>query len=224
MNANVMILSSRVVAVNREMEPLVEGAGAGAGAVLSLDVMYLCDNTVEKGVLLGRVKMADDVPSAAPFLLAMQDLLNRVAELTPNRSDLHSELTASVDFDLWMQMLSHEAMTARDVGVIFAQLFGCISKLQAPVRAEPFSAWTSEYLRLISSCGSFGTVIPLLPIAFEFAGAAVDEIRRDVSKHPPSLPPCFSTYLYSIIIFMSPSLRCCLRNSMHALSIHSSVS
>lgn len=203
MNVNVMILSSRVVAVNRE--PVVEGAGA----VLSLDVIYLCDNTVEKGVLLGRVKMADDVPSPAPFLLAMQDILNRVAELTPNRSDLHSELTAFVDFDLWMQMLSHEAMTARDVGVIFVQLFGCISKLQAPVRAEPFTAWTNEYLRLISSCGSFGTVIPLLPIAFEFAGAAVDEIRRDVSKYPPSLLlACFSTYTPSIITFMTPLSRC----------------
>ena len=176
--------------------------------------MYLCDNTVEKGVLLGRVKMADDVPSPAPFLLAMQDILNRVAELTPNRSDLHSELTASVDFDLWMQMLSHEAMTARDVGVIFAQLFGCISKLQAPVRAEPFSAWTSEYLRLISSCGSFGTVIPLLPIAFEFAGAAVDEIRRDVSKHPLSLLVSQLTYILSSflcrLLYVAVSITACM--------------
>ena len=176
MNVNVLILSSRVIALNRE--PQIEGTGV----ILSLDVMYLCDNTVEKGVPLGRVKMANDIPSPAPFLLALQDILNRVAGLTPNRSDLHSELTASVDFDLWMQMLSHEAMTSRDVGGIFAHLFGCIAKLQAPVRAEPFAAWTREYLRLISSCRNFGTVIPLLPIAFEFAGAAVDEIRRDVSN------------------------------------------
>ena len=80
MNASMMILSSRVIAVNREA--LIEGS-SGTGAILSLDVMYLCDNTVEKGVLLGRVKMVNDVPSPAPFLLALQDILNRVAGLTP---------------------------------------------------------------------------------------------------------------------------------------------
>jgi hypothetical protein len=215
MNASMMILSSRVIAVNREA--LIEGS-SGTGAILSLDVMYLCDNTVEKGVLLGRVKMANDVPSPAPFLLALQDILNRVAGLTPNRSDLHSELTASVDFDLWMQMLSHGAMTPRDVGGIFAHLFGCISKLQAPVRAEPFAAWTNEYLRLISSCRSFDTVIPLLPIAFEFAGAAVDEIRRDVSIFLTQLKFCHPLPYSTSTSLM---LRCC---PISTFFLHQSVS
>jgi hypothetical protein len=166
-----MILSAKVITVLRDND----------GTVLSLDVEYICDNTIERGVMLGRVKVSGDAPSPTPFLLALQETLNRIGGLTPNRADLHAELTASVDFQLWMQMLSHQAMTARDVSSIFAHVFSCISKLQAPVRSEPFTEWTSEYLRLIASASSFEAAIPLLPLVFEFAGAAIDEIRRDVS-------------------------------------------
>jgi hypothetical protein len=149
-----MILSAKVITVLRDND----------GTVLSLDVEYICDNTIERGVMLGRVKVSGDAPSPTPFLLALQETLNRIGGLTPNRADLHAELTASVDFQLWMQMLSHQAMTARDVSSIFAHVFSC-----------------SEYLRLIASASSFEAAIPLLPLVFEFAGAAIDEIRRDVS-------------------------------------------
>ena len=169
-----MILSARVIAVHRDSD-------STGGSVGSVDVEYICDSTVERGVMLGRVKVSGDAPSPTPFLLALQEILNRIGGLTPNRADLHAELTASVDFQLWMQMLSHQAMTARDISAIFAHVFSCISKLQAPVRSEPFAEWTSEYLRLIASSSTFEAVIPLLPLVFEFAGAAIDEIRRDVS-------------------------------------------
>ena len=171
-----MILSARVIAVHRDSD-------STGGSVGSVDVEYICDSTVERGVMLGRVKVSGDAPSPTPFLLALQEILNRIGGLTPNRADLHAELTASVDFQLWMQMLSHQAMTARDVSAIFAHVFSCISKLQAPVRSEPFAEWTSEYLRLIASSSTFEAVIPLLPLVFEFAGAAIDEIRRDVSHY-----------------------------------------
>lgn len=190
-----MILSAKVIAVIRDSQdegsPAMQGQG---GSVLSLDVEYICDNTIERGVMLGRVKVAGDAPSPTPFLLALQDTLNRIAGLTPNRADLHAELSASVDFQLWMQMLSHQAMTARDVSAIFAHVFSCISKLQAPVRSEPFAEWTSEYLRLISSSSSFEALIPLLPLVFEFAGAAIDEIRRDVSPPPRLTSPRITSH------------------------------
>lgn len=171
MGDTTMILSARVVATHRESEVL-----------MTMDVEYLCDKVLEKGVPLGRVKTSSDMPSPTPFLLALQDSFNRIAALTPNRADLHAELTASVDFQLWMQMLTHGAMTVSDVTAIVMHLFSCITKLQAPARSEDFTAWTSAYNRLLSSSSDFESIIPLLPLVFEFVGAAIEEIKRDVSS------------------------------------------
>ena len=181
-----MVLSSRVLAVNHEASTSASECESDSSKersdVISLDVECLCDGVVEKAVPLARVKISTDPPVPTPFLLSLQDTLNRIAGLTPHRADLHSELTAAVDFPLWMQMMTHSAMTSRDISMIFTHVFSCIIKLQAPIRSEPFVQWTNEYLRLISACSTFESTVPLLPLLFEFTNSCIDEIRRDVSR------------------------------------------
>ena len=179
-----MVLSSRVLAVNREESAFIPsdtGGGQRKGRILSINVECLSDSTIEKIVPLNRVKISTDPPEPTPFLLALQDTLNRVAGLTPHRSDLHAELSAAVDFPMWMQMIVHSAMTVSDVSRIFSHIFACISKLQAPIRSESFTQWTNDYLRLISASSSFESLVPLLPLVFEFTSSCIDEIKRDVS-------------------------------------------
>ena len=176
-----MVLSARVIAVHHGSPTTADPKVLGRESIHSIDVEYLSDCTIEKNVPLKRVKFSTDPPAPTPFLMALQDTLNRVAGLTPHRADLHSELSAAVDFPMWMQMIVHSAMTVTDVSRIFSHIFACISKLQAPIRSESFNRWTNEYLRLISASSLFESSIPLLPLLFEFTSSCIDEIKRDVS-------------------------------------------
>jgi len=188
-----MVLSSRVLIVHYQDVDSNHNFSNGRG-ICAVDLECLCDGSIEKNVALTRIKRSTDPPHCTPFLLCLQDTYTRLARLTPNRGDIHSDLLAAADFPLWSQMITNQAMTPKDIIKIFSHLFANISNLQAPVRTESFVQWTNDYLRLLSACSTFQSAVPLLPLFFEFTSSCVDEILRDMANfHVTTLIPSMKT-------------------------------
>ena len=188
---NGTILSSKVLSLTYNVD----------GDVITMDVECVCDGSTDRRVPLNRVKINTDPPVPTPFLLSLQDIMNRVAALTPSRADLHQILSQAIDFPMWTQMISNSALTPTDIHRTFSYIFSCIVSLMAPIRLESFNQWTSTYLRLISACSTFDSMVPLLPLMFEFTCACVDEIKRDVSRQLLS-PILIANYYRRFLLFL----------------------
>lgn len=75
----------------------------------------------------------------------LTELVEAIANLTPRRSDLHSELRAEIDVDLIVQMVRHQCLDGaefyRTTGAVVRRVAGLI----APARSPPLMAWYEEW-------------------------------------------------------------------------------
>lgn len=149
-----------------------------------MDVSYRCDGSEESNVPLSRIVLLNDKIQAIPLLTSLRDLCIRIASLTPRQASVVSaELERAMDFALLEQMLSHNALNAKDLLEKCVYLLNRISELQAPVKAEKAAAWTGSFLRWSQLHeDAFDEFIFGLPSFFEFCSLCIDEIKGDTAN------------------------------------------
>ena len=173
------------------------------------DIEYTCDHTLENSVISSRIVLKNTVISdPTPLLLALQDLGNQIASLTPNRSDIQQEIHSTIDIPLLSQMIVNRALDpVSDLLPILQYFQRSLQALQAPSRTSISDAWirdltesfykvettstsptTTAAVVAVPSSGqrrgrSLDEVAPLLPLFFERATAVIEEIQRDMANY-----------------------------------------
>jgi hypothetical protein len=173
----------RIIPVTCEGRTLTARVDGVVYVESSCTLTYLVDGVQEKGVPFSRFKT--DTTPAEPGLLvqALTDLANQVASLTPTRVDIKERLLGSIDVGLISQMVTHNALGAKDllsegpISVFIEALGGLLE----PSRAALFAQWRdSLYAR--STEGTFDEmVVPLLPHLFEVCTSLVEEVKREMA-------------------------------------------
>jgi hypothetical protein len=150
-----------------------------------------------------------------------------------------SSLVQSLDFELLAQMIAHGTMGGNDFVEVFQKVFSVIESLQAPARLEAFHAWRDHYLTALATSNGTNSgsssrresILPLVPKFFEFAGACIDQIQRDVSTIPNSnctdtkpntqtnaqMPSIFTRISYLFLLFLLLLLLLFFRHPMCVL-------
>jgi hypothetical protein len=176
----------------------VEGVNAEEG---TLDVVYLMDGVKERRPL-GDFRLKNDPLDYEPLLALLEDVREKLTELTPRRKDLAAELQAHLDTQLLGQMARQGLLDAVTIRGLLAFVVERLVALQAPIRAAETGAWFSgievqaqEALRVgVGGQGGSGKPTPafvaLLPRVFQTIFERIDETRRDIANaHVQMLRP-----------------------------------
>jgi hypothetical protein len=84
---------------------------------------YEGDGQLERGVDPSRLRLRSDNPDFEPFLSLVEELREKLIELTPNRTDMASDLRGRLDVDLLRQVLAN-AHTVGDAIAAMAEVLG----------------------------------------------------------------------------------------------------
>lgn len=94
------------------------------------------DGSVEDNVSVNRVVLNTRPRDPTLLISSLRDLADQIAQLTPSRADIKSELITAVDKDLLSQMITNDAMDPyKDLLPLLQYLQRSILSLQAPRRA-----------------------------------------------------------------------------------------
>ncbi len=159
-----------------------------------VDVVYLTDGTRERRPLRD-LRKAGDPLDFAPLLALLDDVREKLGELTPKRADLAAELRAHLDTELLGQMARRGVLEATSVQAALAFAVGRLTQLQAPARAAETAAWFAQMdAQAEAALASAESVdgkkkqvmgpqfVALLPELFRTIFERIDETRRDVAN------------------------------------------
>jgi len=176
------LFAARVEAVNAE-----EG---------TLDVVYLMDGVRERRPL-GDFRLKSDPLDFEPLLALLEDVREKLTELTPRRKDLAAELQAHLDTQLLGQLARQGLLDAATIRGLLTFVVERLVALQAPLRAAETGAWFSGIQMQAQAAmreGEGGQPTPafvaLLPRVFQTIFERIDETRRDIANaHVQMLRP-----------------------------------
>ena len=83
-------------------------------------------------------------PAIDMVLSGLASCREAIASLVPNRADLHADMRARVDLDLFRQMLQQRAFSHGDWIALLRYIAGLVGEFEAPARAEGTQAWLAE--------------------------------------------------------------------------------
>ena len=152
-----------------------------------VDVVYLGDGMRERRPL-AELRRKGDPLDWEPLLALIDEVREKLAELTPKRADLAAELRAHLDTALLGQMARQGVLDGKGVRAALAFAVGRLTQLQAPARAAETAAWFGEMdaraeAALGESGGKIGPAfVALLPALFKAVFKRVDETKRDVAN------------------------------------------
>ncbi len=172
----------------------------------TLDVAYVMDGMKERRPVAD-VRLKADPLDYEPLLALLDDVREKLADLTPKRKDLAAELQAKLDKQFLGQMARQGLLDAPTIHRLLTFVVQRLMALQAPLRAAETGAWFSGMEAQVqaaitslepgsssssSSCSS--TLSPafvrLLPVAFQTVFERIDETRRDIANaHVEMLRP-----------------------------------
>lgn len=160
-----------------------------------MDVIYLGDGMRERRPL-SELRRKGDPLDWEPLLALIDEVREKLTELTPKRADLAAELRAHLDTALLGQMARQGVLDGMSVRAALAFAVGRLTQLQAPARAAETAAWFGEMdaraeAALAESGGKIGPAfVALLPALFKAVFERVDETKRDVANaHVDMLRP-----------------------------------
>lgn len=181
------LFAARVEAVNKENG--------------TLDVVYLMDGVKEQRPL-GDFRLKSDPLDYEPLLALLEDVREKLIELTPRRKDLAAELQAHLDIQLLGQMARQGLLDAVTIHGLLAFVLERLMALQAPLRAAETRAWFSEIEVQAQAAMSEGkngqggstkptpAFVALLPRVFKTIFERINETRRDIANaHVEMLRP-----------------------------------
>jgi hypothetical protein len=165
----------------------VHPAGPFGREEAMVDVTYLTDGMRERRPLKDLRRRGDPL-DYEPLLALLDDVRDRLAELTPKRADLAAELRAHLDTELLGQMARQGVLTAGSIRAALAFAVGRLTQLQAPARAAETAAWFAQMDGQVEAAlGESGGAmalgfVALLPQLFKAVFDRVDETKRDVAN------------------------------------------
>lgn len=106
----------------------------------TVDVTYVLDGHKETRPI-SDFRTKSDPLDFEPLLALIEDVREKLTELTPKRTDLAAELKAKLDTELLGQMAWKGVLDAKAISALLAFVVGRLMALQAPVRAEQTHAW-----------------------------------------------------------------------------------
>lgn len=149
----------------------------------TLDVVYPEDGIKEQNVPISRCRLKTDPLDYRPLLALLEEVRDKLIELTPNRQDLAAELREKVDIDLLRQMLEQHVFDPSSVWGLIGFLVQRVISLEAPARAIQTESWfQSIKAQAGAATGSVDQLIPKLPEVFQYLFDKVDEIKRDIAN------------------------------------------
>eukprot|EP00903_Cladosiphon_okamuranus_P008385 g8062.t1 len=164
-----------------------EGVGAAAkgwgGCGVFVDIRYDEDGMVERDVPVSRLKKRDDPLDFGPLLALLGEVREELVSLTPNNAVLVGEVRAVLSKERLAELLQDKgSLDARQLQRFVGFIASRIHALQAPVREAGARNWLEGFnakMEVAAASGDMSAVIHLLPRAFEFVFAQMEEIKRD---------------------------------------------
>jgi len=149
----------------------------------SIDVMYPEDGIKETRVPISRCRLKTDPLDFRPLLSLLEEVREKLIELTPNRRDIANDLREKVDTDLLRQMLEQGVFDPASVWALLGFLVQHIISLEAPVRASETELWFKHLqAEAGGSMKDLSLLVPTLPRVFQYLFDKVEEIKRDVAN------------------------------------------
>lgn len=160
-----------------------------------VDVRLLADGARERRPLRDLRRRSDPL-EFGPLLALVEEVREKLGELTPRRPDLLSELAAKMDTALLGQMAERGVLDAGAICGVLAFAVGQLTRLQAPARAAETAAWFAnveaevQAVLAVEGNGLGPGFVRLLPAVFKTIFERVDETKRDVANaHVSMLRP-----------------------------------
>ena len=107
-----------------------------------------------------------------PLRVQLQEVVNKLKALTPNRADLHAQLDEAIDVDLIVQMASHDALDEPTFRRVANTLVDTLMSLQAPAATPLTKQWKSVWEE--QWCDGTHTYETLLPPFFRALHTDID--------------------------------------------------
>jgi len=121
-----------------------------------------------------------------PLLNVLEELREKLVELTPNRADIVAGLREKMDTNLMAQMLQNNAFDVVSIDNLLSFVSNHVLELQAPAREEPTRLWLSSFRQKMESENEEG-FLKLLPEIMEFFFEKIREIKQDIAIHHAKL-------------------------------------
>lgn len=107
-----------------------------------------------------------------PLRVQLQEVVNKLKALTPNRADLHTQLDEAIDVDFIVQMASHNALDETTFHRVADTLIDTLISLQAPAATPLTKQWKSIWEE--KWCDGTHTYETLLPPFFRALHTDID--------------------------------------------------